>query len=148
MDSDVTLTRAGEVLAYVPRAPQVTLFAPFPPQWTGGVTPGATVMRRVAGAEMLVCYLAVAALSWGLWRWRDRVELHVLALYCLGMMLVYALAIPNVGALYRFRYPFATLLIGLGVVSVFVRREPAASPSGRAGAVGVLRAASCKPGPG
>jgi hypothetical protein len=148
MDPDVTLTRAGEVLAYVPRALQVTLFAPFPSQWTGGVTPGATVMRRVAGAEMLVFYLAVAALPWGLWRWRDRVELHVLALYCLGMMLVYALAIPNVGALYRFRYPFATLLIGLGVVSVLVRREPAASPSGREGAVGVPRAASCKPGSG
>jgi len=59
----------------------------------------------------------------------------VLTLYCLGMMLVYALAVPNVGALYRFRYPFATLLIGLAVATALVRREPAVSPPEREAAV-------------
>ncbi len=143
VDADVKLTSAAEVTAYLPRALQVALFAPFPSQWAGGVTPGASVMRRVAGAEVLLLYLAVAILPWGLWRWRDRPELHVLVVYCLGMMLVYALAVPNVGALYRFRYPFETLLIGLAVALALVRSAPRGSPPTRE-ATGTRRGA----GPG
>ncbi|HSD28226.1 MAG TPA: hypothetical protein VLL75_13060, partial [Vicinamibacteria bacterium] len=143
VDADVKLTSAREVVAYLPRALQVALFAPFPSQWTGGVTPGASVMRRVAGAEVLLLYLAVAILPWGLWRGRDRPELHVLVVYCLGMMLVYALAVPNVGALYRFRYPFETLLIGLAVALALVRSAPRGSPPTRE-ATGTRRGA----GPG
>ena len=133
MDTGTTLTSADEVLSYLPRAVHLALFAPFPSDWLGaGASPGASMTRRAAGGEMLVLYAALVALPWGIWRWRDRLEVHVLVLYCLGMILVVGLAVPNAGALFRFRYPYAALLIGLAVATVLTAR-PRGAPATRDG---------------
>jgi hypothetical protein len=119
------------MIAYLPRALHLTLFAPFPSDWLKpGVGAGASAMRRVVGGEMIVFYLAVATLPWVIWRWRARPEMPVLIVYCLGMMLIYTLAIPNLGALHRFRYPYATLLIGLAVAGTLAPKPPGAATEG------------------
>lgn len=116
VDIEVGFHSARAVLAYAPRALTVALFAPFPRDWLPpGVTPGGTLMRRVAGAEMLGVYLAVAFVPYGAWRWRARVETYVLLLFGTGMLVVYGTVIANVGTLYRLRYGYIMLLVGLGV---------------------------------
>ena len=49
------------------------------------------------------------------WRWRRRAELWIVVLPCLAMLTLYSLAVPNLGALHRFRYGFLMTLVGLGV---------------------------------
>jgi hypothetical protein len=135
VDADVSFRSPGEVLAYLPRAAVVMFLAPFPTHWTGaGSTPAGTLMRPVAALEMLGLYLALALLPYAIWRWRRRVELYVLGGYCLGMMLVYATAVMNVGALYRFRYGFVMTLAALGIAGALGARRPsqAAAEGGEA----------------
>jgi hypothetical protein len=73
-------------------------------------------MRRLVAVEMLGVYvalLAVLALA------RAGGTLVVL-LPCLAALVPYALIIPNLGALYRFRYGFLMLLVGLGLAGAWI----------------------------
>jgi hypothetical protein len=133
IDTDIGFGTAVDVFAYTPRASLIVLFAPFPTQWISeGATPGGTLMRRVAGLEMIGLYPALALLPYAIWRWRRRIELYLIAGYCLGMMLVYATAVTNIGALYRFRYGFIMTLGALGVAAGLVAWREGRSAAERA----------------
>ncbi|HSV30674.1 MAG TPA: hypothetical protein VLH40_01450 [Atribacteraceae bacterium] len=77
-------------------------------------------MRRVSGFEMVVVYASLLGLFFTLVFWRNRLELWVVGLCSLGMMLPFALAIPNVGTLYRLRFGPLLLLVALGITG-FIR---------------------------
>ena len=64
---------------------------------------------------MLGVYVALLALLAVAWQWRRRAELWIVVLPCLAILGVYSLAVPNLGALHRFRYGFLMTLVGLGV---------------------------------
>ena len=74
-------------------------------------------MRTVSAFEMAVSYVLLVGLIFGLLRqkWRNPVLWIVLYL-TLFFILLQALAIPNVGALYRMRYGAWQLLNALGVI--------------------------------
>ena len=74
-------------------------------------------MRTVSAFEMAVSYVLLVGLIFGLLRqkWRNPVLWIVLYL-TLFFILFQALAIPNVGALYRMRYGAWQLLNALGVI--------------------------------
>ena len=116
MDVEVGFYRATDVFRYLPRALQVALLAPFPTDWwrTGSLA-WTTLGRRVAAVEMLGVYPALLALLVVAWRWRRRADLWIVVLPCLAILTLYSLAVPNLGALHRFRYGFLMTLVGLGV---------------------------------
>ena len=72
-------------------------------------------MRRIVAAEMVVVYFSLLLLPYALWRWRRSAPMWILLLFCMGMLLIYAIAAPNVGTLVRFRYPYLMPIVGLGV---------------------------------
>src|SRR4029077_19770062 len=74
-----------------------------------------TLGRRVATVEMLGVYPALFALLVVAWRWRRRADLWIVVLPCLTILTLYSLAVPNLGALHRFRYGFLMTLVGLGL---------------------------------
>jgi hypothetical protein len=118
IDTDVALRSLGDVVAYLPRAAVIAFLAPFPPDWFApGRLEASALMRRLAGAEMVGIYLALGGLLYACWRWRARVELQAIVLFCSGMMLAYALLVTNVGALHRLRYGFLMTLVAVGVVA-------------------------------
>jgi hypothetical protein len=125
LDQDVAFGSAGEVLSYLPRALQIGLFSPFPDQWfSEGSQPENTVMRRVAAFEMTGVYLAMPFLIYAIWQWRRNTELWLMLWFCLGMLVVHALTIPNAGSLYRVRYGYLMPLVALGIagaVSIWER---------------------------
>jgi hypothetical protein len=132
MDLDVGLYRATDVARYLPRALQIVLLAPFPAEWDQpGSSDWTTAGRRVVGVEMLGVYLALLALLFVAWRWRRRAELWIVVLPTLAILAVYALAVPNLGALHRFRYGFLMTLVGLGLAGGL---ELLGQRAGRAGA--------------
>jgi hypothetical protein len=116
IDIQTQFQRAGDIIAYLPRATQVALLAPFPNLWFGqGTMQTTTMMRRVSALEMTGVYLALLFLPYAIWHWRQRLEIWAILLFCISLLLVFTLAVPNLGTLYRMRYCFLMTLVALGV---------------------------------
>src|SRR5690606_7970646 len=91
--------------------------APFPTDWSDVAASGSKLMRVAVASEMLVAYCAFGALMYGLARRRvPNVSLWVAASFAaLLVILLYTLAVPNVGSLYRVRLPAWHLILALGL---------------------------------
>jgi hypothetical protein len=116
IDTHVSFSSATEILLYLPRAVQIGFLSPFPDDWfgTGSKAPN-TVMRRVSGIEMIVVYAALLGLPYAVWRWRKRAELWIVLFFSTGMLVIYAIGVPNMGTLYRFRYAYLMSIAGIGI---------------------------------
>jgi len=115
IDTQVHLYGFNDFLDYLPRAMQIGFAAPFPVHWLDrGASPGGTVMRRIAGVEMLLAYLTLVFIPFAVWRWKNRVEMWIPLVFGMVFVLIYAYATPNLGSLYRLRYGFLMLLVSLG----------------------------------
>lgn len=118
VDIGVNFRSLSDVAKYVPRALQIGLLAPFPDMWSAqGVMPGAGMMRRIAGVEMMIAY----ALLFGICLWFMcnrglRGEGLLIVVQAVIPLLVLTLVVCNVGTLYRMRYGYWQLLLGLGAV--------------------------------
>lgn len=124
IDTDVNFHSVWEIIAYLPRASEIGFLAPFPNQWfEQGTLPANTMMRRISAVEMVGGYLAFIFLPYAIWHWRWRIEMWLILSFCSGMVLIYAVAIPNIGTLYRLRYGYLMTLVALGIAGFFAVRE-------------------------
>ena len=114
IDRDVRFHNLTSLLLYLPRAFAVGWWAPFPDTWAGSGRRVGSVGKLLAGAETLVFYafelLALAAVFLSP---RRLAAWLLFALTTFGVTAL-GLIVPNIGALYRFRYTFWVLLIVLG----------------------------------
>jgi hypothetical protein len=118
IDMDVRISSAVGFVMYLPRAIQIGLLAPFPRHWIAtGYSPGGSLMRRMAGGEMIVVYFSLLFLPYALWHWRNRVEIWLSVTFGTVMVLLYAFVTPNIGTIYRLRYGFVMLLVGIGILA-------------------------------
>jgi len=118
LDQEVQLTSLGEMLAYVPRALQIGLFAPFPDMWlAAAATPGGGMMRSIAGFEMAVSYVLLLGI-FPLWLLRrdGRVQLAAAIAFSVSITVLLVFIFPNVGTLVRMRFPYQQMLLGVGAV--------------------------------
>ena len=111
VDKDTEFRNAGDLIRYVPRAMAIGLWAPFPQMW---LSPGRRVGnlgKLLAGVETFFIYFLELLSVVALVREPRQVALwFVLAIIVFGVTAL-AFVIPNVGAIYRFRYLFWMLLI-------------------------------------
>ena len=115
IDNNVRLRSVKDLLSYVPRAFVVGCCAPFPSMWLVAGQRVGTAGKLLSGAETLVMYvIGVLALLAVVRPPRRLASSLLLSITILGVTLL-GLVVPNVGALYRFRYVFWVLLIILGV---------------------------------
>lgn len=119
IDADKPLTSFSRVLLYIPRAIQVAYLAPFPKTWFGQGVRGRTFQRRISGLEMSFSYLIMLGLPLSLFYFRKNLQFWSILFFSSVMVLPFAIAIPNVGTLYRIRYGFFMLVVMLGVVGWF-----------------------------
>ncbi|WP_427365251.1 hypothetical protein [Candidatus Caldatribacterium saccharofermentans] len=120
IDWEVTFHSVGDVLRYIPRAVVVGFLAPFPSDWLKeGTSPGGALKRRICGLEMVVVYLSLFFFSLTFWRY-GKIPLVVVFFFAFLMLLIYALAFPNLGPLYRERYGFLMTLVALGIGGWYV----------------------------
>lgn len=116
IDWDVTFHSAWDVMRYVPRALIVGFLAPFPRHWfQEGSSPGGSLKRRICGFEMSLVYFSLPFLLLFCRRFWKNTPFWVLLFFCLSMVLIYALAFPNLGPLYRERYAFLMVVLALGI---------------------------------
>ncbi|MGC8778915.1 MAG: hypothetical protein ACP5Q4_09595, partial [Candidatus Caldatribacteriaceae bacterium] len=113
---DITLHSVSDILRYVPRALVIGFFAPFPEHWfQEGTSHGGALKRRISGLEMVIAYFSFLGLPLFFWRFRKNIALWTLLFYCVLMVLIYTLAFPNLGTLYRERYGFFMVVVALGI---------------------------------
>ncbi len=125
LDVDVSIRSATDVIQYIPRALQIGLLSPFPNLWfeQAGVTdnpwltdnPSRTFMRLESALETVFSYLCLLGLPILVWKQRRQPALFLVLAICLTLIMVYAISLPNQGALYRLRYPQFMTLVCLGL---------------------------------
>lgn len=106
----------GDVAAFAPTALAVSVLAPFPNAWFANARqPGGQMMRTVSAFEMLFGYCGLGFLVVCLFQGGVRSRLICMVMvFSFVPMLIWGLAIPNVGTIYRFRAPLWTLLVLFG----------------------------------
>jgi len=116
MDRDVQVETFGNLVAYLPRAVRNAYLSPFPRHWfSQGTHASTTSLRRVCGFEMLVVYFALCCLPFAVWRKRRDVFLWAALLHAGGMLVVLGTIVTNWGTLYRLRYGYLMLWVGIGL---------------------------------
>ncbi len=118
IDKDVRFLALSDVVAYIPRAMQIGLLAPFPDAWFArGASSGGTFMRAVSAIEMIMSYAMLFGLAAGLrvGKWH---RVCVAAVFAVAFvpLIVHALVISNIGSLYRMRYGYWQLFNCLGLI--------------------------------
>lgn len=117
IDTEVQFHSAADVVKYIPRALAIGLFSPFPNMWSEtGVSPGAERMRLLAGIETVFAYLVLPGVLLLFIRRGPHGTTTVLLIQAVVPLIVLALIVSNVGTLYRMRYGYWQMLMGLGMI--------------------------------
>jgi len=111
IDQEISPRNVEEVMAYLPRALQVALFAPFPTDWLSSLS----MARLVSAAEMLISYLCLPGVLLLLIYNRKPAVLLTIG-FSVYFMLIYGFTIANLGTLYRLRYAYLFVMVMLGVL--------------------------------
>ena len=115
IDTGVRFRDMNGLLSYLPRAFAVGCCAPFPSMWLVAGQRVGSAGKLLSGAETLVMYVMGLLALLAVVRPPHRLAASLLlSISILGVTLL-GLVVPNIGALYRFRYVFWVLLIVLGV---------------------------------
>jgi hypothetical protein len=135
VDGDVQIKGISDTLRYLPRGLTVLLFDPIPLYDRAGAATGTAwnfhgrngSFRQFASLEMLILYCLYPALLVALrntWSRRDQ-RLWLILLATALPAAAYAVAIPNVGTLFRLRgqliIPLIVLIAGTGGFTVYQR---------------------------
>lgn len=124
IDTDIRFHSALDVIAYIPRAIEVALLAPFPNMWLeSGSSINGSFIRKVSGIEMLGIYFGLLFALLSFKKWRTKPAWWIIISFCGGMMVIYALVDVNIGTLYRTRYGFIMTIVALGLAYLFLLLE-------------------------
>jgi hypothetical protein len=114
IDTDVHFRSLKDIFTYIPRAAMIGFLAPFPSQWFSTAKTAGRASRLVAGFEMMVWYMLLVGFFYFLVS--GPVDLYIriwMLVFTLSLVLLTALVVTNIGALYRMRFVyFLPILIG------------------------------------
>ena len=124
IDTQIKFNDTLDLISYIPKATLIAVGAPFPQAWfeEGSHAPN-TLMRRIAGIEMLITYLVLPGIIWSLARRKEKDAVIALLLFAYGLLLPMAIMVPNIGTLYRLRFGALMLLIAVGIIGHLRRIE-------------------------
>jgi hypothetical protein len=111
VDAQAEFRNVGDLLRYIPRAFAVGMWAPFPSMWVSSGKQVGNIGKMISGLETLAIYFLQLFAVVAIVREPRRLALwFVLAIVVCGVTAL-AFIVPNVGAIYRFRYVFWMLLV-------------------------------------
>jgi hypothetical protein len=118
LDGYTEFRTLGGLFAYLPRAMEIGLWAPFPSMWFSAGRRVGHLGTLLSGAETFLIYLFQLMGLVAIAREPRRLALWFLVgIAVLGVTAI-ALVVPNVGALYRFRYIFWVLFLIAGITGL------------------------------
>lgn len=139
LDADAEFRYVSDLLRYLPRALEIGMWAPFPSMWLSAGKRVGSVGKIVSGFETFAVYILQLLAVWALVREPRSLTLWFVAIVFVCGVTALGFVIPNVGAIYRFRYVFWILLV---VAAMTALRARAVKPSRIAGAKRVAIAGS------
>lgn len=98
----------GDVLMYIPRAFQISLFAPFPNTWLKEKS----FTRIVTAMEMSIFYLFIPGLFF-LVKYNRKPTVFLALFFASFFLLIYGFTQSNLGTLYRYRYAYFFIIYAL-----------------------------------
>jgi hypothetical protein len=117
IDQHIDFNNINDAIAYIPRALQVSLFAPFPSQWFDFKNRNSSSAEIfLSSAEMIVAYICLA--GWLYWLFSLKsisAFLLIPSLFCLSILLALGMSVANIGTIYRMRFPFEMVMISFGI---------------------------------
>ena len=111
VDEDRAPSTTFGVLAYMPRALFIGLFAPFPNSWSQRVS----IPRVIAAIETSIWYCFFLGLIFVVYR-KPSQPLLAGVVFCCLIIMVLDYVNPNIGTLYRLRYGFWMFFILCGAI--------------------------------
>jgi putative peptidoglycan lipid II flippase len=118
IDGDLKLNGLGDIIRHLPRAIAIGFFAPFPDMWLQAGRQVGAFGRVISGFETLLTYVIEFFALLGLWRARETLTAWFLVIFVTMGAVALGLAVNNIGALYRLRYPFWVLMVVLAAGGV------------------------------
>ncbi len=117
MDAWAKISSPRKLVTYLPKALLIGFLAPFPSQWFD-VKGSTGFMRIFAGFEMVVFYLLLPSLYWGLRRIVSirRADGFFLVAFVLATAVPLSLVVANLGTLFRLRLLFLLPLLIVAAV--------------------------------
>jgi hypothetical protein len=114
IDTDVRFYSVRDVIKYVPRALQIGFLAPFPGHWFEEAKVAGRPSRAFAAIEMMVWYFLLPGFLYFIASRENPIQIRLWMLIYSGcLVLLTALVVTNIGALYRMRFVyFLPILIG------------------------------------
>ena len=117
IDKDVLPSGSLEALFYLPRAALIGVFSPWPDRWVYSLNHEASIFYMITSIEAVLMYLGFAGLIIYIVRhkvWSLTIPISI----AFAMMVIYGMANPFIGALYRYRYPWWIIFICLGAAAL------------------------------
>jgi hypothetical protein len=121
IDTNVHFRSFTDILAYIPKATLVGFLAPFPPHWFEDAKTAGRVSRLVAGLEMVAWYMLLVGFLYFLIT--GPVDLYIriwMLIYTLSLVLLTALVVTNIGALYHIRIWMLVYTLSLVLLTTLV----------------------------
>jgi hypothetical protein len=118
LDAQIFPNSAIEAMIYLPKATVNALFAPYP--WHAwpyfGISKSAffTVTPFETGLLLITLPFLVC---WLFRQWRSKLSAVALIALSASIVVTYGMAIPFIGALYRYRYPYWMLILGFSIAA-------------------------------
>lgn len=117
IDRNIRFHSFLEIIAYFPRAAEISFLAPFPNEWLKKRNSSIPwKFHFIIFFEMLVIYGALFFIPFTLWNWANRMEIWMVFIAGSTMLLLYGLTVTNIGAIYRMRYGYIMILVSIGIM--------------------------------
>lgn len=117
VDQDRLPAGSLEAVLYLPRAAILGVFSPLPTYWKYAVIDGGSFFYAITSVEAAIFYIGIISFIFWIARTRNFSALVPVTI-SFFVMTVYGMAIPFIGALYRYRYPWWILLLCLGIAAL------------------------------
>jgi len=115
-DIGIDLNSFEKLVKYLPRAIQIGLFSPFPSMWFAEHPSHLSkLMHFVTGIEILFIYICLVGFVISLYILKKKIEFWMFMCFSFYFILIPTYAIPNIGALVRYRYGAIMLLVAIGI---------------------------------
>ena len=113
------LNSLWNMILFIPKAVQVSFFAPFPSSWFADHPSSMPkIVHKISGFEMVLIYIFLIGALISIAIWRRKIELWIMISFSLYFGIVYSLAFPNIGTLVRYRYSAIMILVALGLATI------------------------------
>jgi len=120
IDMDISFKNLSDFLIYLPRAIQIALFTPFPDKWFGFPDSPYSALYSITVLQTIVCYILYLGLFPFIKERLKEFSTWIVLSYTIYVILMPVYLFPNIGTLIRYRQGSVSLLVGIGLIGLFI----------------------------